>query len=90
MAELDQIRERIRDIAARKENVMLSEITWVVDRLKEHGYRTSCRDAKHGKLFGVGTQRFMVNVHNRGNKQVKPYSIRAFANAMIDLGLYED
>jgi len=52
--------------------------------LGEHGYRISSRNATHGKLFGVGSTRFLVNCHNRGNKQVKPYSVGDFANAMIE------
>jgi len=90
MAEFGGIKQRIRELAERRQNVTLSEIKWVVDRLKELGYRTSERDATHGKLFGVASVRFMVNCHNRGNKQVKPYSVDDFANAMIELGLYED
>jgi hypothetical protein len=90
MAELKKITERIRELAGRRDNVTLSEIHWVVDRLREHGYRVTSRDATHGKLFGVGPTRFLVNCHNRGNKQVKPYSVDDFANAMIELGLYED
>ena len=90
MVELKKIRERIQDLVERKENVTLSEIQWVVDRLSEHGYRTTDRRATHGKLFGVGSTRFMVNCHDRGNKQVKSYSVQDFANAMIHLKLYED
>jgi hypothetical protein len=90
MAELGEIKQRIRELAERRQNVTLSEIKWVVDRLNELGYRTSERDATHGKLFGVGSVRFMVNRHHRGNKQVKRYSVDDFASAMIELGLYED
>jgi hypothetical protein len=87
MADIKRIKERIRELADRKGNVTLPEIQWVVDRLAEHGYRTSMRKATHGVLFGVETTRFMVNCHNRGNKQVKMYSIQDFANAMIELNL---
>jgi len=90
MAELQKIKDRIQQLVERKQNVTLSEIQWVVDRLGEHGYRTTERKATHGKLFGVGSTRFLVNCHNRGNKQVKPYSVQDFATAMIQLGLYED
>lgn len=90
MAELKKIKERIRELVERKENVMLSEIEWVVNHLKEHGYRVSSRQATHGRLFGVGRTRFMVNCHDRGNKQVKQYSVQSFADAMVDLELYED
>jgi hypothetical protein len=87
MAELDRIKERIRDIADRKESVTLSEIKWVVDRLGEHHYRVTDRKATHGILFGVGSTRFMVNCHNKGSKQVKAYSVQDFATAMMELGL---
>jgi hypothetical protein len=90
MAEFSRIKQRIREIARRRQNVTLSEIKWVVERLGEHGYRTTERDATHGKLFGVGSTRFMVNCHNPGSKQMKPYSVDDFTNAMIELGLYED
>jgi hypothetical protein len=90
MADLKKIKERISELVERRENVTLSEIKWVVDRLGELGYRTSERVATHGRLFGVGATRFMLNCHDRGNKQVKAYSVDDFANAMIELGLYED
>jgi hypothetical protein len=90
MATLEKIKERIGELAGRRSNVTLSEIEWVVKQLAGHGYRTSSRDAKHGKLFGVGTQRFMVNYHNPGNTQVKSYSLDNFLDAMIELGLYDD
>lgn len=87
MAELEKIKECIRDITGRKENVTLSEIRWVVDRLGEHNYSIRERKATHGVLFGVGSTRFMVNCHNKGNKQVKTYSVEDFATAMKELGL---
>jgi hypothetical protein len=90
MTDVKKIEERISELADRRENVTLAEIKWVVDRLAELGYRTRERPATHGKLFGVGSTRFMVNCHNRGSKQVKPYSVDDFVNAMIALGLYEN
>jgi len=90
MAAIEKIKERIRELAERRENVALAEIRWVVSRLDELGYRTSERVATHGRLFGVGATRFMVNCHSRGDKQVKAYSVEDFVNAMIELGLYED
>ena len=89
MADLDKIKKRIAEIASSPKNVTLAEIEWVVDRLGEHGHRVTKRDATHGKLFSVGSQRFMVNHHNPGNTQAKPYSVKDFLNAMIELGLYE-
>ena len=76
MAAIEKIKERIRELAERRENVALAEIRSVVNRLSELGYRTSERVATHGRLFGVGPARFMVNCHDRGNRQVKAYSSR--------------
>jgi len=90
MATLEKIRERIHEIAGRRNSVTLSEIEWVVNQLAGHNYRTSSKQARHGKLFGVGSQRFMVNYHNPGHSQVKKYSVDAFLDAMIELGLYDD
>jgi hypothetical protein len=89
MAELSRIRAKISELAQRENNVTLSEIEWVADQLGQNGYEVKYRAARHGKLFRVGSQRFMVNYHNPGNTQVKAYSVRDFINAMIELGLYE-
>lgn len=61
MADIKKIKERIKELAARRHNVTLAEIKWVVDHLDEIGYRTSERGATHGILFGAGNTRFMVN-----------------------------
>lgn len=89
MEEADRIKRAIRDIAQRRENVTLDEIEWVVNHLKQY-YQVGRRTARHGILFRVRDQRFMVNTHNPGSKQVKPYSVDAFIDAMIELGWYED
>jgi hypothetical protein len=71
----------------RKENVTLSEIEWVVNRL---GLPDQQSPGDPWKAVWRWRDRFMVNCHNRGNKQVKQYSVQSFADAMIDLELYED
>jgi len=77
------VREKIREIAQRPRNVTLNEIEWVIDRLAER-YPVRIRRA------GVGDRRFILNVHNPGSKQVKPYSVHDFIDVMIDLGEYEE
>ena len=85
----ERLRKFIQDLAQRRNNVTISEIEWVMDQLStRHAVR--CRQARHGVLFFVGGQRFMVNCHNPGSKQVKRYSVDDFINAMIDLGWYEE
>jgi hypothetical protein len=89
MEDWERIRAAIRDIAQRRNNVTLGEIEWVIARLGQH-YDVGVRQARHGILFRVGNQRFMVNTHNPGSKQVKPYSVDGFIDAMTELGLYEE
>ena len=91
MASIEKVKSVIAEIAQRRRNVTSDEIDWVIDQLKMHGFKVrDTRKAKHGYLYGIGSQRFMVNCHNPGSKQVKSYSVDAFIAAMIDLGLYED
>jgi hypothetical protein len=52
------------------------------------GRAIKIKDARHGKLFQVDEQTFMVN-HHTGNKQVREYSVKKFILAMIELGLYD-
>jgi hypothetical protein len=89
MASLEAIKEKIRDIAGRRRNVTFDEIQWVVNQLGQF-YKVGSRPARHGALFTVGSQRFMVSSHNPGSKQVKSYSVDDFIDAMIELGLYEE
>jgi hypothetical protein len=88
MADLDKIKERIADIAQRPRTVELSEIEWVVNNLAKCGYDVKTKDARHGRLFQVNEQTFMVNHHTR-NKHVRAYSVKDFVSAMIELGLYD-
>jgi hypothetical protein len=88
MADLEKIKERIRDIDQRRQNVVPSEITWVVNNLANCGYDVKAKDARHGTLFQVNEQTFMVN-HHTGNKQVRAYSVKDFISAMIELDLYD-
>jgi hypothetical protein len=89
MASLEQVRKAIGDIARNPRNVTYEEIEWVVNQLRQvHDVKE--RPAKHGTLFRVGNQRFMVSGHNPGHKQVKRYCVDNFISAMIELGLYDD
>jgi hypothetical protein len=91
MADLDEIKQVIRQIAGRPKNVTLNEIEWVVRQLGQlPGYSVSERRTKHSLLFRVNTEKFGVNAHNPGNKQVKTYSVKNFLAAMIELELYEE
>ncbi len=89
MADAKAIKKRISEIAQRRNSVTLSEIEWVVNQLQEY-CSIAIRPARHGKLFRVNQQRFMINFHNPGSKHVKPYSVDDFIDAMIELGWYED
>jgi hypothetical protein len=88
MAELEKVKERIRNISEHPKNVTLSEIEWIADNLNKCGYDVSIRDARHGKLFQVADQTFMVN-HHTGTKQVRAYCVKDFLSAMMNLDLYD-
>lgn len=90
-ATLDKIRETIRDIAERPKNISESEIKWVVDQLKEHGFNVrKPRKTRHGQLYGINSVRFQICTHHPGGKQIKRCYVEDFLNAMTELGLYED
>lgn len=88
MPDASEVRLRIVEIATRPKNVTFNEIEWVVNQLRPY-FDVNSRRATHGVLFRVGDQTFMVCTHNPGSKQVKPYSVKAFINAMIELGWFE-
>ena len=90
MAEINQIKDRIREIAGRRKNVKLSEIVWVVNQLSRVGYEVSSRNNGHQTLFRVENRRFGVCCHNPGERQVKPCYVDEFIDAMTDLELYDD
>jgi hypothetical protein len=51
---------------------------------------TGSRKARHGYLYTVDTEGFMVNTHTPGDAHVKSYSVQDFLNAMERLGWYEE
>jgi hypothetical protein len=90
MDDEERIKKKIAEIAQRPNNVTLSDIEWVVERLQGFHPCREPRKTRHGMLFHVGNLIFMVNCHNPGSKQVKPYSVRDFLEAMITLGWFEE
>jgi hypothetical protein len=90
MADLQKIKERIRELAGRRHNVKLAEIEWVVNQLGSNGLPTKIRNNGHQTLFSVGPRRFGVCSHNPGNAQVKACYVDSFIDAMIELELYEE
>ncbi len=89
MADIKQIRERIKELAQRRKNVELSEIQWVVNQLESNGYVVSERSNEHNTIFKVSGRRFGICHHNPGSKQIKSCYVKEFLNAMEDVGLYE-
>ena len=90
MAELRKIKERIAEIAARRRNVTVGEIEWVVNQLKLHGHQIRIRDTTHMRMYRVDSQRFGICCHHPGEKQIKACYVDEFISAMIELGLYEE
>jgi hypothetical protein len=94
MADIEKIKGRIAELAARRKNVSDSEIEWVTNQLKQNGFSVRRRKTTHGILYGLtaaaGSVRFSVCPHHSGRKQLNPEYVDAFINAMITLGLYEE
>lgn len=90
MADLKKIKLRIRELAARRNSVKLSEIAWVVSQLGLNGFNVNARDNGHQTLFRVGSRRFGVCSHNPGSSHVKRCYVAGFLDAMVDLELYEE
>ena len=91
MADLDDIKQAIQEIAQRPKNVTFEEIKRVVEQLGQlPGFTVRSRKTKHMVLFSINDRRFGVSPHNRGRKQVKPYAVKNFLVAMIELELFEE
>jgi len=60
MADLKKIKERISELVERRENVTLSEIKWVVDRLGEEFFRQLPK-----ALTGPTQRRFRIPARDR-------------------------
>jgi hypothetical protein len=86
---LGRIREILADFAHRPKQVKEEEVKQVINMLSTI-YVTGSRKARHGYLYTVGTERFMVNSHNKGDSHVKGYSVQELLKAMARLGVYEE
>ena len=88
--DLDEIRQAIREIAGRPKDVTLTEIEKVIGHLEKNGFTVRSRPAgDHAVLFHVNDEVFSICTHHRGSRQLKPCYVKAFLNAMIEMGLYE-
>lgn len=90
MATEDRVKAEIAEIAQRKNAVDFGEIERIVNQLGQLGYPTRSRRTKETVLFRVGRVRFGVCDHNPGGKHVKACYVKAFLEAMIELGLFEE
>ena len=84
-----RLRAIIADVARRPKQVTAAEIQRIMNMLSEF-HPTGSRKARHGYLYTVATERFMVNTHTPGDAQVKSYSVQDFLSAMETLGWYEE
>jgi hypothetical protein len=84
-----RLRATIADVARRPKQVTAAEIQRIVNMLSDF-HQTGSRKARHGYLYTVATERFMVNTHTPGDAHVKSYSVQDFLNAMEKLGWYEE
>jgi len=89
MAKPERIINEIMELAARPKAVRLSEIERIVSQLGLVGYSVKSRPVRHGILFTVNEETFMVCGHTPGDSHVKAYGVKNFLEAMINLGIYE-
>jgi len=90
MSDLSNVRERLKEISQRQNNVTIADIEGIVADLGAQGYRVRSRQAgDHGILFAVDNVRFGVCTHRRGSKQLKRCYVKEFLKKMIELGVYE-
>lgn len=91
MATLEKIKDEIIQIAERPNNVTSAELKWVVEQLKQHGFKVrGPRHTRHGELYGIGSYRFQICTHNPGSRHVKRCYVDDFLRTMNELGLYEN
>ena len=85
----ERLRGDIADIATRQKQVRFEEIRSIVNRLGEF-MEVGSRSITHGTLFTVGTERFSIVSHNRGDSHLKRAYVKSFLEAMARLEWFED
>ncbi|MHB1796452.1 MAG: hypothetical protein ACYCPO_15965 [Acidobacteriaceae bacterium] len=89
MASEEKIRERIREIAGRKNNVDAAEIDWVMNQLKQFGNVSVETENVHIKMWRFDDEIFSICPHTKGGRQLKPVYVKNFLNAMMKTGWYD-
>jgi hypothetical protein len=85
----ERLRGDIADIATRQRQVRFEEIQSIVNRLGEF-MEVGSRSIRHGTLFTVGTERFSIVSHNRGDSHLKKVYVKSFLEAMARVEWFED
>ncbi len=88
MANVEKIKARIREIAARPKNVTLADIEWVMSQLEQFEEFAVVGNV-HRKAWVSKDTSFSVCTHHKGRKQIKPVYVSHFLNAMTKIGWYE-
>ena len=89
MASEEKIRERIREIAGRKNNVDAADIDWVMNQLKQFGNVSVETENVHIKMWRFDDEIFSICPHTKGGCQLKPVYVKNFLNAMMNTGWYD-
>jgi hypothetical protein len=88
MASTEKIKDRIREIAGRPNNVTTSDIEWVMNRLEDFA-PVQVTGNVHQRLYVFEGLRFSVCPHIKGSKQLKRVYVKNFLQVMIETGWYE-
>ncbi len=89
MASEEKIRERIREIAGRKNNVVVADIDWVMNQLKQFGDVSVETENVHMKMWRFNDAIFSICTHTKGGRQLKSAYVKSFLNAMMKTGWYD-
>jgi len=89
MPNMEKIKQSIREIAGRKQNVTLAEIERVMSQLKDHCAVSSVEN-DHQRMYAIDGVRFGICTHHPGTKQIKAIYVKQFLRAMAETGWYED
>jgi hypothetical protein len=90
MPDRKRIQEQISSLEGRLNNVEEGEILKLLRQIRDvYGVDADSRSTGHGRICWIGNQTFSICTHNRGNKQLKACYVKAFINATIEAGIYE-
>lgn len=88
MASEEKIKQFIKELSGRKNNVPIDDIEWVMRQLEAFGLVTR-KQNDHQVLFTFNGRPFGLATHRSGGKQLKAVYVKEFLEAMSETGWFE-